>query len=109
MAFIDKQVQVLLQFLVDSLGLDVAPWVVSGGCCKLDSEKAVKLASELSDKLGSIVRHDLLWEAVQLPYMSEVESCCSKGGHCCVGQNEMGSLAFQFNNVHYHIIPMSLG
>ena len=62
----------MLQFLVDLLSLAIALRVVGSGRCELDSEKVVKLVRELCDELGASVRHNLLWESMQLPYMSEI-------------------------------------
>ena len=58
--------------MVDLLSIAIALQVVGSSCCKLDSEKVVKLMSELHDELGASVRHDLLWESMQLPYVSKI-------------------------------------
>ena len=55
LSFINKEVEVLFQFLVDSLCLTVALWVVCSCCSKLDSKKPVKLSGELGDELWSSV------------------------------------------------------
>jgi len=89
---LEAHLRVLFQLLVDLLSLAVTLQVVGSGCHKLDSEESVELMGEFGNKLRSSVGHDVLWEAMQLPYVSEVESCPPKGSHHCVGRNKVGSL-----------------
>ena len=72
LSLIDKQLKILLEFLVDMFGLPITLRVVGSGCQELDSKESVELMGEFSNKLGSSVGHDMLWEAMQLPYVSEV-------------------------------------
>ena len=53
--FIDKELEVLLQFLINLFCLAISLRVVSCSCCKLDSEELVQLPGQVRYELGSPV------------------------------------------------------
>ena len=55
LAFIDKEADVLLQFLVDSLRLAISLWVISGRSKEFDPQKSVQLTSELCHELRATI------------------------------------------------------
>ena len=105
------------------MGAGTAPipdWLAQSGCHLLgdrqwllwawfwEVDKACKWTQWWIGVL-SLTWLDLLWEAVQLLYMSETELCCYEKSHSdVVGWNEVQSFACWVNKIHYCIIPMSL-
>jgi len=80
LSFSDEDLQVLFQFLIDLFCLSVVLWVVGGGHRGLNSQQSVQLLHEDGNKLRSMVRHNLLQEAMELPNILKVEVRCSGGG-----------------------------
>ena len=74
MPFVNKEVKVLFQLLVDSLCLTITLWVVCSCRGKLDSEEPIELLGELSNELRSSVRDNLFGKAMMFPDVGEVES-----------------------------------
>ena len=104
LAFSNEDPQVLLQFLIDSFCLSISLRVVGSGHCGFDPKQSVQLLHKGSDKLRSMIGHNLLREAMELPDVLEVEvgcSCSCDGGECF---GEVGSLAYGVDCHHDSVI-----
>jgi hypothetical protein len=80
LCLIDKKAEVLFQFLIDSLSLAISLWVEGGRRSEFDAEHAVKLTSELGNKLWSSVRYDSAGQSMVSPDMLEEETGGSSSG-----------------------------
>ena len=60
LTFVDKEAQVALQLLVDSLCLTVSLWVVRSRGTDGNPEEAVQFTGELCNKLGSAITESVL-------------------------------------------------
>jgi len=92
--FQNKDLQGLLQFLIDMLHLSVSLQMVGGGGCGFDSEQSVQLLHEGSNELWSLIRHDLLWKVMELLDAVEVEVGSSSSCNSVQRLAEVGSLAY---------------
>ena len=101
---IDKEPEVLLQFLVHPLCLPIPLRVISGGSSQFDSEHAVELPRELRNELRTSVRDDLPGEPVMPPDLLKEETCgtrCGDGGKC---RGEVGPLCDRVDYHHYGVV-----
>ena len=64
---IEKEAEVLFQFLVDPLCLPICLRVVCCGGCNADSQQAVELMSKFSDKLNPSIQNHHPRQSMQLP------------------------------------------
>src|SRR5882724_8448391 len=67
LALIYKELQELLDFLIDPLCLTIGLQVVSGGCCDLDFQQLAEAAREVQHKWGPSVTNDLFGEPMEFP------------------------------------------
>ena len=89
---VDEEAKVLFQLLVDSFRLAVSLWVEGCSRGKLDSKKAVELASKLGYELRSSVRHHSARQAEMPPDMLKEEASGSSSCEGGQGRDEVHSL-----------------
>ena len=104
LSLIDEKAEVLFQFLIDSLGLAIPLWVEGGRRSKFDAEHAVKLMSELGNKLWSSVRYDSAGQSMVSPDMLEEETGSSSSGDGGQSGDEVRSLGDRVYYYHYCIM-----
>ena len=73
LSLIDKQLQILLQFLIHVLSLAIALWMISCGGGKFDAQELVQLLSEFSHKLSASVQNNTLRKSMVVPDIMEVK------------------------------------
>ena len=98
--------QVLLQLLVDLLGLPIGLEVVHRGGVQLHIKEVVQLAGELGHELKSMVQDIGIRQAMQLPDVLPVEVGSLHGGASGVSRNEVCLLTIEVHNYHNGIVPM---
>ena len=67
LALVGEQANILLELLVDALGLAIGLQVIGRRSCELDPEDVIQFASEVGNKLRSMIQHDSVRESMELP------------------------------------------
>ncbi|KAF8238794.1 hypothetical protein L208DRAFT_1240876, partial [Tricholoma matsutake] len=99
LAFIDEDTDVLLQLLVDSFGLAISLWVISGRSEEFDTQKSVQLTSELCYQLRATVgKKDMV----------KIEVGGTQGTDSGVSGNEVSTFPCGINCAHHRIKPVRL-
>ncbi len=108
LSFVDEELQVLLQFLVNSLGLSIGLGVVGCGRGYLNTQELEQLLHECSNELRTSIGDDLPQKAMKLPDVSKVQigipSRCSGSDHF----DEVSPLTDRVDHYHHRIITTRL-
>src|SRR3981189_2354591 len=101
-----KESEKLLQLLVDTFGLAIRLWVISGRGRQLYADEAIELAGEVRDELGAAVRNHDVRGTVVLPDLAKEKasrSCCSDGSVCC---DKVHALCDTINDIHNCVVAV---
>ncbi|KDQ27433.1 hypothetical protein PLEOSDRAFT_1020942, partial [Pleurotus ostreatus PC15] len=104
----DKDPEIGLEFLVGPFCLSVGLRVVRSGGSQLDSEHPVDFSGELCDELWTPVGHNGPRKSMQLPDVLQVQVRGSKGRHCGVSRNEVGTFAYRVDHIHDSVKSIGL-
>jgi len=81
LVLIYKELQELLDFLIDPLCLTIGLWVVSGGRRDPDFQQLAEAMHEIRHKLSPSVANDLLREPVEFPNMVSEQLSYARGSN----------------------------
>ena len=105
---IDKEIQVLVKFLVDMLYLSVGLWVLGYKGNQLNLQQIVELSYKQGYKLRSAVQDYILRQSIEFLYLVQEQPYYSFYSHHCVYQNKVSSLRHRVYYCHNNIISRGL-
>jgi hypothetical protein len=90
---VDKESEVLFQFLVHPFSLTITLGVVRCGGCKLDPEYSVEFTGELGYKLRPPVGHNFAGQSMMFPDMLDKQASSPDRSDCGEGGHKVGSFS----------------
>ena len=88
---VGEEAKVLLQFLINSLGLSISLGVISGGEGRVDSKEFIKRLRKVGRELGTSIGYNLLGKAMVAPNVITEQSCSSFCREIVTGGDEVCS------------------